>query len=336
MSVLQDVLAMRQQRLADVQAIPQALGTVLQLQRQQQQDKSTLELQELQKEKIRSQISSAEFQNKFNIFSNLGDVLDVADKSGNIQLRNTAKSQIDSLLKAGSGVVQGESLDSFISPDKDKKDTIISPTSKQVEEQDLIPTEFNKFGEPIKFKSKQTLQDEIKAKKIAETNFKRQVFANDLESFLEVDNQLKRGTGFHGRIVAGLKSKVAALDQSTAEGFAVATHQSARKRLRVQLVRAAGDVGNINIVEQQAAEEMIPREFDAQGTADIKRAFLKQLGKAVDDNSENEVKKVLKRFMETDIYKGPKGEEAEKIIGNQQKQLRDLGFDPDLYEIVEE
>jgi len=329
MGVLADVLLMRQQEQADIAAIPDAINNFIQLRRQN-------ELDELNRRNIESQIKSRETQSKFNILGNLGDTVDIAEKTGNLELRNKAKIQIDNLLTGKEVSPRGTSVDSFISPEENQKRTILNPTSKQIEKEDLIPVEFNIFGEPIKFKSKKTVQDEIRAKKLAETNFKREVFRQDLESFQEIDNQLKRGTGFFDRIQSGLKSKVAALDQSTATGFAVATHQAARKRLRVQLVRAAGDVGNINIVEQKAAEEMIPREFDSEGTAKLKNAFLNQLSKAINDNSENDVKRVLAEFMKTESFRGPKGEQAEKIIGKQNDDLIRMGFDPDKFEIIGE
>jgi len=77
------------------------------------------------------------------------------------------------------------------------------------------------------------------------------------------------------------------------KGTAARVHDAVVKRLRVQLVRAAGDVGNINIVEQQAAEKLIPGFYDSASAAMTKRAYLQDIAKAINDNSPSEVKRVL-------------------------------------------
>jgi len=70
----------------------------------------------------------------------------------------------------------------------------------------------------------------------------------------------------------------------------------------VQLVRAAGDVGNINIVEQKAAEMMIPTQWDTAETATLKRAYLQELGRAINNNDANYLKDVIGKFMGTPIF----------------------------------
>lgn len=141
-------------------------------------------------------------------------------------------------------------------------------------------------------------------KDIGVQDVKRQVYSKDLENFFAIDNLLQeaRGSGF-GRIGAGGKMVWEGIKQDSTLGRAVATHDAARKRLRVQLVRAAGDVGNINIVEQKAAEMLIPTQWDDAGTAELKRAYLTQIGKAINDNDGNAVKDVIGKWMGSDIYK---------------------------------
>ncbi len=162
-------------------------------------------------------------------------------------------------------------------------------------------------------------------RKIVEANIKKKDLAQELENFFLVDDQIARGTGFVDRIQKGLSTVGASLDQSTVEGFAAATHEGAVKRLRVKLVRAAGDVGNLNIVEQEAAEKIVPSKFDSAGTAELKRAFLREAAKAIksiDDvtERESEIKKVLNKFAKSEAFKGPKGKEADKLTGKSDAQ----------------
>ena len=144
------------------------------------------------------------------------------------------------------------------------------------------------------------------AKKIQEEtvtlNLKRSVLRKDLTSFFSVDDviQRARGKGW-GRFGSGAQMFLEGVGQNTTLGRAVAVHDATSKRLRVQLVRAAGDVGALNIVEQKAAEEMVPSTYDDSKTAQIKRAYLKQISKAIDDESEDEVKKVMDKFLSDDV-----------------------------------
>jgi hypothetical protein len=172
----------------------------------------------------------------------------------------------------------------------------------------------NKYGimeyetiENPEYKSYQKKQD-----KLQELDVKKAQLRDDLKSFFSIDDVLQqnRGEGL-GRLKSGFNMKVAGFKQDSTLGRAVASHEAARKRLRVQLVRAAGDVGNINIVEQQAAEMMVPREFDDAGTAEIKRAYLKQIAQAIDGGDPNAVKEIINRFMQEDVYNGfiPEGQE---------------------------
>jgi hypothetical protein len=48
---------------------------------------------------------------------------------------------------------------------------------------------------------------------------------------------------------------------------------------------------------------LIPTQWDDAGTAELKRAYLTQIGKAINDNDGNAVKDVIGKWMGSDIYK---------------------------------
>jgi hypothetical protein len=146
--------------------------------------------------------------------------------------------------------------------------------------------------------------DEQVQKDIASQNLKRSIYGKDLQNFMAIDNILheSRGSGTQ-RIKAGLDMSVQGFKQDSTLGRAVAAHDAASKRLRVQLVRAAGDVGPINIVEQKAAELLVPSRYDDKGTAEIKRAYLKDFAQAINSEEPSHVKSVIERFMKEDSYK---------------------------------
>ena len=160
------------------------------------------------------------------------------------------------------------------------------------------------------------------AKDIGVIDVKRKIYSKDLESFFAVDDILQqvRGNGLD-RLFAGGKIAWEGFKQDSPLGRAAATHDAVRKRLRVQLVRAAGDVGNINIVEQKAAEMMIPTGWDDKGTADLKRAYLKEIGTAIESKDGNAVKEVIANWMATPAY---------------QSNLETIKFGGKLYKIPKE
>lgn len=134
-------------------------------------------------------------------------------------------------------------------------------------------------------------------KDIAVLNVKRKVLARDLERFFNIDDVLQeaRAKGAE-RFGSGIKMTWEGITRNTPLGQAVAAHEGAVKRLRVQLVRAAGDVGNINIVEQEAAEKLIPTKWDDYETASLKRAYLQELTRAINDNDGNMVRDILEEL----------------------------------------
>lgn len=140
------------------------------------------------------------------------------------------------------------------------------------------------------------------AKDIEVVNTKRAAYMQDLQSFLSVDDVLQKSRGSEaGRFLSGIGMKAAGITRHGLTGIAMGQHEAARKRLRVQLVRAAGDVGNLNLVEQQAAEMLIPTEWDDARTAELKRAYLLEVGRRVNlgdshQPGENGVKQLLDKF----------------------------------------
>lgn len=145
--------------------------------------------------------------------------------------------------------------------------------------------------ESLKRTEKKQIRGEVRKRKV-----KLDVLAADTDIFIDVDKSIPRGKGF-GRFLEGAKSTFAGVRQAEGDivGTAVATHNALSKRLRVSLVRAAGDVGNINIVEQEAAEKILPGIFDSEEVARTKRTLLKQLSKAVEDRDANAMKAIFKK-----------------------------------------
>lgn len=119
---------------------------------------------------------------------------------------------------------------------------------------------------------------ERKVRETEETKaaIKKEDFGKSLENFLLIDESIPRGKGLE-RFSEGITSSIEGFTRETGRGRSVASFDALKKRLRVQLVRAAGDVGNINIVEQEAAEKILPSIFDDEGTANIKRAVLRSI-----------------------------------------------------------
>lgn len=147
-------------------------------------------------------------------------------------------------------------------------------------------------------RQKTTEAKEIKkAQMTEELNVKRQQYKKDLDNFLAIDDILQeaRGEGIR-RFGAGFKMSLKGVSQKGKLGQAVGAYDAVSKRLRVQLVRAAGDVGNINIVEQEAAEKLIPAKSDSKQTASIKRAYLTEISKAIDSQDPSLVKAVLDKL----------------------------------------
>ncbi len=182
--------------------------------------------------------------------------------------------------------------------------TAIPPVTMRGGNIPFIAKDLNMFGQPTGYERDPVEMATVidQAKERGTLNLKRSILRKDLDPFFAVDDviQRARGSGW-GRLGAGAQMWYEGKGQNTTLGRAAAMHSATSKRLRVQLVRAAGDVGNLNIVEQKAAEEMVPGTWDDAKTAEIKRAYLKQISKAIDDESPDEVQKVMNKFLADDI-----------------------------------
>src|SRR3990167_839148 len=167
--------------------------------------------------------------------------------------------------------------------------------------QGFVPTQVRMGASPSVTYENPTIEAQKSAqvesvKEEQKLNLKRRILAKDLEIFSSIDKAIPRGEGF-GRFVEGGKSAYEGFSRQTPRGQAVGAYDASKKRLRVQLVRAAGDVGNINIVEQQAAEKLIPEIWDDEKTAEIKRAYLRDITQEINSNSGSEVKGLINKFM---------------------------------------
>lgn len=183
--------------------------------------------------------------------------------------------------------------------------------------------------------------------KRAEFNVKKEQLRDDLTSFFAVDDLIDRAKG--GLVdtkTAAFNTWWKSVDQPVdpvtgipdPKGAAANVHNAASKRLRVQLVRAAGDVGNINIIEQEAAEKLIPRWDDSVSTANLKRAYLKQIAKAVGSKDKNEVIRILEEagvgFVERKVGEQKTYSTTPTQAGRGTDTLSRLGLDPDKFELV--
>jgi len=108
-----------------------------------------------------------------------------------------------------------------------------------------------------------------------ERQSKISAFKDELTNFLTLDDVIheQRKSGAQ-RFGVGVDLLGQSIDRSTPAGKAMANLRGAINRLRLQLVRIAGDVGNIRLEEQEAQEKLIPNEWDDYDTAELKRQYL--------------------------------------------------------------
>ena len=138
----------------------------------------------------------------------------------------------------------------------------------------------------------------VKARKEAERDVKVASVRKDLDSYFALDEVVQgmRATGgLDDRIVSGLKIKARGFNQKSPEGKAIAARSRVVKNLRTAVARLR-DVGNLSRSEQEAAEFLFPSDFDTQGTAQIKNAFLKDLTSAIDRNDATGVQQILQTW----------------------------------------
>jgi hypothetical protein len=173
----------------------------------------------------------------------------------------------------------------------------------------------------------QTQEAQVRAKKEAEDVVKKEQLKKDLDVYFDIADLIPTGEGV-GRFKTGVGNFIQSIKQDTPRGVAADRLKSMNKRLRVTLVRAAGDVGNLNIVEQKAAEELLFKFDDATQTRALKRAVLEDLSRAIKDKNEQATKNLINTWMQTEDFKSEfKDDDAGQIMtdaqGNKARVFRD-------------
>lgn len=133
-------------------------------------------------------------------------------------------------------------------------------------------------------------------KEVAAINLKKKELSKELSDYFAVGDSLPTADGL-GRFAQGANLYAGSKFQTDTQGALAAQLAGLNKRLRVKLVRAAGDVGNLNIVEQEAAERLLYNFSDSTNLRTLKRAFLMDLTKAVDDDKPMEIKTIINRWI---------------------------------------
>ncbi len=142
----------------------------------------------------------------------------------------------------------------------------------------------------------------VRARSTEEQRLKKAQLRQDLDVYAEIADLIPTGEGAQ-RFVTGVQNFAQGITQETPTGIAVAELSALNKRLRVSLVRAAGDVGNINIVEQKAAGELLFKLSDSTGLRRLKMAVLRDLTRAINAKDAGAVKTLIQEFMRTDEFK---------------------------------
>lgn len=137
-------------------------------------------------------------------------------------------------------------------------------------------------------------------KQLDTANVKKLEFGKELGDFLTLDEAIPRGEGLY-RFANGANNLWHGFAQDNSLGVAVAAHQAASLKLRTSIARLK-DVGNLSENEQQAAGQMIPGLFDSDKLVELKRAYLKQLGVAIDSKQPSLVKQVMDSFKKSEAF----------------------------------
>ena len=160
---------------------------------------------------------------------------------------------------------------------------------------------------------KQTKEASVKATKEAEDAIKKEQLKKDLGVYFEIGELIPTGEGLE-RFKVGMENFAQSITQKTPVGVASERLKSMNKRLRVTLVRAAGDVGNLNIVEQAAAEQLLYKLDDSTQTRALKKAVLQDLTRAIKDKNTTRVKMLINTWMNTTDFQNigkPKGTQSQ-------------------------
>ena len=150
------------------------------------------------------------------------------------------------------------------------------------------------------------IQDRAAAQAIgtekAKKDIKLEDLRRDLDVYFNIAELIPTGEGFK-RFNTGLKSLLLSLEQGDPRGVATERLNAMNKRLRVTLVRAAGDVGNLNIVEQKAAEQLLFSPLDSTKTRQLKGAVLRDLTRSIKERNSVAVKSLIQEWQKTPEFK---------------------------------
>jgi len=149
------------------------------------------------------------------------------------------------------------------------------------------------------------------AKKKSEQKVKLDEFLNEYDNFRNLNAVIQpfRSTGgILQNIKAGATLSYKGAEQKDPLGYSVAGYDGAVKRLRVVIARLK-DVGNLSATEQVAAQAIIPGLMDAQSTAELKDAYLRDIANAsledekLPQDRKKFVKEVIGKWMKTKEWK---------------------------------
>jgi len=164
-------------------------------------------------------------------------------------------------------------------------------------------TGYDVRGRPKIGKIKPTIKEKETERREAEMDVKLKELNTTLNDiYFPVADLLPTANGM-GRWVNALRLKGKSLAPKDVEGTAAAALDNLNKRLRVTLVRAAGDVGNINIMEQLAAEQLLYKLNDTDKLREVKKATLQDLTRAINKRDKSAVRNVISKWMKTEEFK---------------------------------
>jgi hypothetical protein len=122
-----------------------------------------------------------------------------------------------------------------------------------------------------------------------------------LNAYFVVGENLPTGEGLE-RFTVGIDNIIQSVEQKTPAGIATARIDALNKWLRVKLVRKAGDVGNLNIVEQLAAEQMLFSKFDSTQMRGLKKELLTIVAEGVNKKNPDQVREAINKWMSSSSY----------------------------------
>ena len=122
-----------------------------------------------------------------------------------------------------------------------------------------------------------------------------------LDLYFQILDVLPAGEG-HDRFIVGTQNLGKAFTQNTPEGVAQAYIMDLNKKLRVDIAKLK-DVGNLAVVEQQAAEKLLVGPFDSAGLRAVKKGYLKDLVSAYSGRNPTEIRNIIKKWMDSKEFR---------------------------------